>query len=244
MVAAQNKEMDYEDNAVVSITWEPKTENDTIEGFYVEKAYADLSALGLGTKVEIDPSVMELSFGCLDSIAPGEKTIKVTIVDDCGMSYTGSTTVTVVKRENEANTADKLGDFDWDEAVIYFAVTDRFFDGDENNNPVNGMFNPNGGSNYHGGDLDGLTEKINYLYGLGVNTIWITPIVDNTDMNALETDVNGSYGYHGYWASDFTKLNPHLGDEDDLRALINAAHAKGMKIMVDVVLNHAGFYNL
>ena len=241
MVAAQNKEMDYEDNAVVSVTWEPKTENDTIEGFYVEKAYADLSALGLGTRVEIDPSVMELSFGCLDSIAPGEKTIKVTIVDDCGMSYTGSTTVTVVKRENEANTADKLGDFDWDEAVIYFAVTDRFFDGDESNNPANGIFNPNGGSNYHGGDLKGLTEKIGYLYELGVNTIWLTPIVDNTDMNALETDENGSYGYHGYWASDFTKLNPHLGDEEDLKALINAAHAKGMKIMVDVVLNHAGY---
>ena len=242
MKKANNKEMDYEDNAVLSVRWEPKVANDPLEGFYVEKVYADLSALGLGTKVEIDKDLMEITFGCLDSIEPGEKTIKVTLEDDCGMSYTGTTTVKIVEREKAANTATKLGDFDWDEAVIYFAVTDRFFDGDSSNNPTNEVSSKVDGSLYHGGDLKGLTQKIQYLYDLGVNTIWITPIVDNIDQNVMsDTDVNESYGYHGYWTSDFTKLNPHLGTEAELKALIDAAHAKGMKVMVDVVLNHAGY---
>ena len=242
MKAANNKEMDYEDNAVLSVKWEPKVANDPLEGFYVEKVYADLSALGLGTNVKIDKELMEITFGCLDSIEPGEKTIKVTLVDDCGMSYTGTTTVKVVERQKAANTATKLGDFDWDEAVIYFTVTDRFFDGDSSNNPTNEVTSKVDGSLYHGGDLAGLTQKIQYLYDLGVNTIWITPIVDNIDQNVMsDTDVNESYGYHGYWTSDFTELNPHLGTEAELKALIDAAHAKGMKVMVDVVLNHAGY---
>lgn len=75
-----------------------------------------------------------------------------------------------------------------------------------------------------------------------MNTIWITPIVENIteDQHDNETDT-ATYGYHGYWASDFTKLNKHLGTEQQFKALLDAAHSKGMKIMVDVVLNHAGY---
>ena len=160
--------------------------------------------------------------------------------DIYGNVYTTATNVTVTERKKSA------GDFDWDEAVIYFAVTDRFFDGDASNNDAYGVGDYNvsekGGSSYHGGDFAGLNQKLDYLKDLGVNTIWITPIVENIteDQHDNETDT-ATYGYHGYWASDFTKLNKHLGTEQQFKALLDAAHSKGMKIMVDVVLNHAGY---
>lgn len=160
--------------------------------------------------------------------------------DIYGNVYTTATNVTVTERKKSA------GDFDWDEAVIYFAVTDRFFDGDAENNDAYGVGDYNigekGGSSYHGGDFAGLNQKLDYLKDLGVNTIWITPIVENIteDQHDNKTDT-ATYGYHGYWASDFTKLNKHLGTEQQFKALLDAAHSKGMKIMVDVVLNHAGY---
>ncbi|MBR4026040.1 MAG: hypothetical protein IKJ01_00595, partial [Lachnospiraceae bacterium] len=232
--------MTYDDNNVLTVSWTPKNAGDDLEGFNPIEVYADLSALGLGSKVAIDTELMEFTFGCLEGTEAGSKTITVTLVDDCDMTYTATTTVTVAERTKTENTDTKLGDFDWDEAVIYFAVTDRFFDGNTTNN--DGV-NKNGTLSYHGGDFAGLTEKINYLYDLGVNTIWLTPIVENSDTTYQDDNVGkiDSTGYHGYWTSDFTKLNPHLGTETEFKALIEAAHAKGMKVMVDVVLNHAGY---
>jgi len=238
--------MTYEDNNVVTVTWAPKTENDDLEGFKIESAYADLSELGLSSRTPIDVNIsseyVALSFGCLEGTETGTKNISVTLIDDCEMSYTASTTVQITERTKTANTEEKLGDFDWDEAVIYFAVTDRFYDGNTSNNTLVDDTDTTDGSRYHGGDWAGLTAKIDYLYDLGVNTIWLTPIVDNID-TGLATDVANqeSYGYHGYWTSDFTELNPHLGTEEEFKALIDAAHAKGMKVMVDIVINHAGY---
>ena len=237
-----NGTMDYNDNNVISLTWAPKTEADSLAGFNPEHIYLDLSALGQDSSAEMDLDLLAYTFGCTDTTSLGDKQIKVTLVDDCGQSYYTTATVKVVERTKTANTADKLGDFDWDEAVIYFAVTDRFFDGNTSNNTITDGYDKNGKSSIHGGDFAGLTEKIDYLYDLGVNTIWLTPIVDNIDENMRnEADGIKSYAYHGYWTEDFTELNPHLGTEAELKALITAAHAKGMKVMVDVVLNHAGY---
>lgn len=201
---------------------------------------ADLSELGLGKEFAIEPELMEGTISCLNTVAAGVKNIPVTVKDIYGNVYTTATNVTVTERKKSA------GDFDWDEAVIYFAVTDRFFDGDAENNDAYGVGDYNigekGGSSYHGGDFAGLNQKLDYLKDLGVNTIWITPIVENIteDQHDNKTDT-ATYGYHGYWASDFTKLNKHLGTEQQFKALLDAAHSKGMKIMVDVVLNHAGY---
>lgn len=235
----KNASMDYNDNNILYVDWEGK-DGDSLDGFVVKELYADLSELGLGSQVAIDPELKALTIGCEQSVSAGEKTIKVTLLDDCGMTYTAETTVTVTERDK------KEGEFDWDEAVIYFAVTDRFFDGNSSNNTLVDKEDETDGSRYHGGDWAGLTEKIDYLAELGVNTIWLSPIVENIDTdvrnkNELEKDGQESYAYHGYWASDFTKLNPHFGTEEELTALIEAAHAKGIKIMVDVVLNHAGY---
>ena len=229
--------MDYDDNNVISLSW---TGSD-VDGFHAEKIYVDLSPLGLSNKAEMDLELNKLSFGCLEGTSTGTKTLKVTLIDDCDMSYTTTVNVTVKERKKTTNTSSKLGTFDWDEAVIYFAITDRFFDGNKSNN-TGKPYNPADKGSYHGGDFAGLTQKMDYLYDLGVNTIWLTPIVDNIDINLDPDEADpDSYAYHGYWASDFTKLNPHLGTEAEFKALVDAAHAKGMKIMVDVVLNHPGY---
>lgn len=132
----------------------------------------------------------------------------------------------------------------WDEEVIYMILTDRFYDGDEsNNNPQNidGSYDKDHLEAYHGGDFRGIIEKIDYLKELGITTLWITPIVKNIDANMMENHAGKQYGYHGYWAEDFTKLDPHLGDEEDLKELIDLLHENNIKLMVDVVLNHSGY---
>ena len=231
--------MDYNDNNVLSVKLTAK-DGEGLETSEIAAITADLSELGLGKEFAIEPELMEGTISCLNTVAAGEKMIPVTVKDIYGNVYTTATNVTVTERKKSA------GDFDWDEAVIYFAVTDRFFDGDAENNNAYGVGDYNigekGGSSYHGGDFAGLNQKLDYLKDLGVNTIWITPIVENIteDQHDNETDT-ATYGYHGYWASDFTKLNKHLGTEQQFKALLDAAHSKGMKIMVDVVLNHAGY---
>ena len=231
--------MDYNDNNVLSVELTAK-DGEGLETSEIAAITADLSELGLGKEFAIEPELMEGTISCLNTVAAGVKNIPVTVKDIYGNVYTTATNVTVTERKKSA------GDFDWDEAVIYFAVTDRFFDGDASNNDAYGVGDYNvgekGGSSYHGGDFAGLNQKLDYLKDLGVNTIWITPIVENIteDQHDNKTDT-ATYGYHGYWASDFTKLNKHLGTEQQFKALLDAAHSKGMKIMVDVVLNHAGY---
>lgn len=82
-------------------------------------------------------------------------------------------------------------------------------------------------SNYCGGTFKGIEAHLDYIQGMGFDAIWISPVVDNF-----------GNGYHGYWAANWEKINSHFGSEDDLKALVKAAHDKGMYVMVDVVANH------
>lgn len=242
-VSVQNPTMDYNDNNVVTIKVNAKnSEGEPIEdtsGFkVVERATIDLSAIGGGV-VSIDPELLAISIAVKEGTSAGEKTLPIKIFDRYNNEYDTEVKVTVTNRS-------KGSDFDWDEAVIYFMVTDRFFDGNSSNNTASGAetYGTNDGL-YHGGDFAGVTAKLDYLKDLGVNTIWITPIVENipgvTVTGDGADDVPYNAAYHGYWASDFTKLNPTLGTEAEFQAMIDAAHARGMKIMVDVVLNHSGY---
>lgn len=260
----KNGSMDYNDNNVLTLTVKAKDsapsqqtdqaqpeENKLPAGFEVSKALVDLSAIGGNSEAEIDPELLQLSVAVKSSIETGTKTLPITLYDQYNNLYTTEASVNVVPRNNSSHVAD---DFDWDEAVVYFAVTDRFFDGNAGNNEggVSGSYDKttNNGlnSSYHGGDFAGLTQKLDYLQDLGVNTIWITPIVENqtiandcTDQDKFNLGVTKAWGYTGYWAKDFTKIDAHLGTEVEFSALLDAAHAKGMKVMVDVVLNHTGY---
>ncbi len=219
--------MDYEANNILTVSF---AGNEGIPVEEIDTVTADLTELGLGVRT-ISKELMATAIAVTADTSCGTKHIPVTLKDIYGNSYQTSVSVEV--------TAEDDASFDWDEAVIYFAVTDRFFDGNTDNNTG---VNKDGSLSYHGGDFAGLTQKLDYLQELGVNTIWITPIVENSNTT---TEKDGttieSTGYHGYWASDFTKLNAHLGTEEEFAALIDAAHERGMKLMVDVVLNHSGY---
>ena len=229
-----NASMDYEANNVLSIAFKGKDGTDVSE-MRASSISADLSSLGGSAEAVVEPELMERTVAVKQGGAYlGEHTIDVTVYDQFGNEYTAQAKVNVVNRN-------KGSDFDWDEAVIYFAVTDRFFDGNAGNNGIGYNDSELGSSSYHGGDFAGLTQKLDYLQDLGVNTIWITPIVENQTNPNPDDEVGESWGYHGYWAKDFEKLDSHLGTEAEFKALLDAAHARGMKIMVDVVLNHCGY---
>lgn len=242
----QNDTMDYNDNNVLTVSLMAKdSEGKEMDASaIVSRATVDLSAVGGGI-AEIDPKLMQISIAVRDTTSVGTKTLPVTVYDKYNNEYTTEVNVTVTSRINTSYVDD---DFDWDEAVIYFTVTDRFFDGNSGNNngDAAGSYDKNsetGCSSYHGGDFAGLTQKMDYLKDLGVNTIWITPIVENQLVaNSVDNPaVTKAWGYHGYWAKNFENLDAHLGTEAEFKALLDAAHANGIKIMVDVVLNHSGY---
>jgi glycosidase len=127
--------------------------------------------------------------------------------------------------------------------VIYLIMPDRFANGDSGND--RGMlsgdrsmtgFDPTDKAFYHGGDLKGVTSKLDYIRGLGVTAIWLTPVFGNKAVQ--ETDGFLSAGYHGYWPLDFTDIDSHLGTKADYKAFVDAAHARGMKVYFDIVVNH------
>ncbi len=225
--------IDYTQNSVLSLVFN----GDKSSKVLIKSASVDASALGISDNLTIDPQLCEVTLSVRDNIEAGTYQLPVTVEGVTGTKLTAEASVTVKEKTGS--------DFDWDEAVIYFMVTDRFFDGDSSNNAANGADTT--GDNpglYHGGDFKGVTEKLDYLKELGVNTIWITPIVENikgVTVGDGTGDVPFYAAYHGYWASDFTKLNPALGTEAEFQTLIDTAHEKGMKIMVDVVVNHAGY---
>ncbi|NNE36177.1 MAG: alpha-amylase, partial [Rhodothermales bacterium] len=145
--------------------------------------------------------------------------------------------------------------FSWDNAVIYFVMTDRFANGDTDNDHAYNRGLDREGKAIHadspgrffGGDLQGLTEKVvdGYFGNLGVNVIWFTsPLEQVHGWVAGETGAYPSYAYHGYWPLDFTRLDQNVGTEADLKTLVAACHERGIRVLMDVVMNHAGYNTL
>ncbi|WP_228850431.1 alpha-amylase family glycosyl hydrolase [Aegicerativicinus sediminis] len=132
--------------------------------------------------------------------------------------------------------------FVWEGANLYFLLTDRFNNGDLSND-VNFGRNAEAGPlrGFMGGDIKGITEKLNegYFTDLGVNAIWITPVVEQIHGDTDE-GTGVSYGYHGYWAKDWTSLDPNFGTEQDLKTFVETAHSKGIRVLLDAVINHTG----
>ncbi|MHB2020929.1 MAG: alpha-amylase family glycosyl hydrolase [Candidatus Xenobia bacterium] len=120
----------------------------------------------------------------------------------------------------------------WEDEVVYFAMTDRFNNGSGDAGKDIHRDNPEG---FHGGDWQGIINKLDDLKDLGVTTVWISPVTQN-DRNFFGKD-----GYHGYWPHDFYHTEPNFGDLNKLKELVDKAHQKGMKVIIDLVLNHTGY---
>ncbi|MET9749628.1 pullulanase-type alpha-1,6-glucosidase [Streptomyces ardesiacus] len=126
---------------------------------------------------------------------------------------------------------------------FYFVLPDRFANGDAKNDRggLTGTrlatgYDPTDKGFYQGGDLKGLTGKLDYIKGLGTTALWMAPLFKNQPVQGTGKDA--SAGYHGYWITDFTQVDPHFGTNQDLKDLISKAHAKGMKVFFDVITNH------
>jgi glycosidase len=131
---------------------------------------------------------------------------------------------------------------DWSREVVYFVLIDRFADGDPANNRGVDRRNPGG---WHGGDLKGLTAQLDELQDLGITALWINP-VQLQQARGMPAQAPGvpsfqHEGFHGYWIHDFEAMDPHFGTEDDLKRLVDAARARGIKVLLDVVYNHTGY---
>jgi glycosidase len=127
--------------------------------------------------------------------------------------------------------------------VIYFLLPDRFENGDPGNDRggltgdrLKTGFDPAHKGFYHGGDLKGLIQRLDYIQGMGVTAIWFAPVFKNKAVQGGP----GTYsaGYHGYWVTDFTQVDPHFGTNAEFKAFVDAAHARGMKVYMDIITNH------
>ncbi len=127
--------------------------------------------------------------------------------------------------------------------VIYFLLPDRFENGERRNDRggvrgarlANG-YDPTHKGFYHGGDLAGLTRRLDYIEALGATAVWLSPIFRNKPVQGPPGQE--SAGYHGYWVTDFTDIDPHLGTREQFRAFVDAAHARGLKVYMDIITNH------
>jgi len=127
--------------------------------------------------------------------------------------------------------------------VIYFLLPDRFANGDPANDrgglrggPLQTGFDPSAKAFFHGGDLRGVLSQLDYIQQLGATAIWLAPIFKNKPVQG--NPGHESAGYHGYWITDFTRVDPHFGTEADFRTLVDAAHGRGLKVYMDIVVNH------
>jgi glycosidase len=130
-----------------------------------------------------------------------------------------------------------------EDEIIYLIMPDRFWNGDRSNDRggISGDrsktgYDPTDKAFYHGGDIKGVIAKLDYIQGLGATAIWLTPVFRNKPVQTF--DHFQSAGYHGYWGLDFTDIDPHLGTKADYKALVDAAHLRGMKVYFDIVVNH------
>lgn len=145
-----------------------------------------------------------------------------------------------VKKDSKVKT--EKTPFVWEGANLYFLMTDRFNNGDKSND-VNFNRNKTPGKlrGFEGGDLKGIIQKIDegYFTKLGINVIWFTPVVEQIH-DGVDEGTGLSYGFHGYWTRDWTALDPNFGTKKDLTDLVKKAHTKGIRIMLDGVINHTG----
>ena len=182
-------------------------------------------------------------------------------VKSLGLTSSGSISVSASCSNSAGNASDSASltynpdkaedPFTWDNANVYFVLTDRFNNGDSTNDHGYGRSNNESNSNvpdiatFHGGDIAGLTAKLDYFDKLGVNAIWITAPYEQ-----IHGWVGGKnkefphYAYHGYYTLDWTSMDANMGTVEEFRTFVNACHSKGIRVVMDIVMNHVGYNNL
>lgn len=185
------------------------------------------------------------------------KSVKDLGITTGGTSITVSATVTNGEGSGTASATLTTADiptvpdtFTWKNALIYFVIQDRFYDGDSsNNNSYGRMSKDDLGSSigtFHGGDIKGLTEKLDYINDLGVNAIWITAPYEQAH-GWCGGGSNGDfahYAYHGYYPLDYTMMDKNMGTVEEFRTFVTECHKRGIRVVMDVVMNHTGYLTL
>jgi glycosidase len=200
-------------------------------GAAIDTATATLRSAGTETPISdvaVDGTNVTLA---LTGLSPGKYTANVSATDDEGQASEPLRLVFWIEPER----------FEWQDALIYMIVTDRYDDGDPSNDPgpTAGVQDPRG--DWKGGDLEGVRQKIadGTLDQLGIRAIWLTPFQTNPTESYLASDgVHKVTGYHGYWPTKAREVDPRIGGEAALHALVKEAHAHGIRILMDYVVNH------
>lgn len=132
--------------------------------------------------------------------------------------------------------------FLWENANVYFLLIDRFKNGNPDNDKIIDRSQPTGKlRGFEGGDLRGVIQKIDegYFDKLGITAIWMTPVVEQIH-GSVDEGTGNTYGFHGYWTKDWTAIDPSFGTREDLKELVDKAHARGIRVLLDAVINHTG----
>ena len=166
-------------------------------------------------------------------------TVSAALTNSKGTATVSATYTTKILKEDP---------FTWDNVNAYFVLTDRFYNGDTTNDHSyfrqNGLSGDENVATFHGGDLAGLTQKLDYFDKLGVNAIWITAPYEQA--HGWVGGKNGAfphYAFHGYYTLDWSSMDQNMGTVEELRTFVNACHSKGIRVIMDIVMNHVGYNN-
>lgn len=232
-------ELEIRSNGVNLIDFDPAKTSYSIE--LEDVSMITLSAAPVASDATVDITVNGRSYDnhSLSSLDGGDNTIVYTVkTGGSQKSYTISVKTPLVVRNNH---------FTWKNATIYFVLTDRFYNGDTSNDKSyhrqRGNFPDY--ATFHGGDIKGLTEKLDYLDKLGVNAIWITaPYEQMHGWTGGKGDQFPHYAFHGYYALDWTYMDRNMGTVEEFRNFVTEAHKRGIRVVMDIVLNHTGYCTL
>ena len=201
------------------------------EGISSADVTTDYAGVKVDSIVRLDSPNYLLVYLNLDGAQPGEMTL----------NFKNGKQTKKVKYElkaREKRGEERMGFTNAD--VLYMLMPDRFADGDPNNNDIKGLYtyktDRSQPSLRHGGDLEGIRQHLDYFKELGVTALWFTPVLENNS-----PDGNGSSTYHGYATTDYYRVDPRFGTNEEYKRLCDEAHSKGLKVVMDMIFNHCGF---
>ena len=196
-----------------------------------------------------DETVATVKDGIVTGVAYGKTTISAYTSNNKLVSCTIEITDINWLNSTEWTTAGNYETNFWDNASVYFVITDRFYNGNEANDTSYGRekgnpTEPLDCGKFFGGDIAGLTAKLDYLKDLGINAIWLTAPYEQIHGFCSGASGFAHYPYHGYYAMDYTNMDANMGTKEEFKTFVDAAHAKGIRVVMDVVMNHPGYNTL